>query len=602
MKANLPEKVLVDLSTARFENSSTPIIENHNTNLRLGHTTSQTVDGTGIKASGVISCDNDNSRKFVTDAKNKYPFRVSFGSKFDGEFIPPKKEVTLNGKTWKGPLIVARNALIHEISIVTIGADNKTSVSLEAKFPHTSTNKVHNMSLEEDNKLLAENRQRVNKIDALFAEYKDAEKISYQGKDYSKEEFHIEAIGKGMDYSAVKLALLEASFKPCPPSFIPDNSNPLGYRKSYFNKGENPMITCGLMVREGYGQQAIKHFGERMVNDCDKFRSCSLVDFARISLQATYGHAPHSTDEIVQASLQASYHSTSVLTDSVNSALQKILGVLFNESPPDFDAFCKSVNLDNFKSTDVVSPDFTDELMEVGATGQLKMGTLFDKKVSIQVKTYGQLIGLNRKDIINDNLSILGEIPQTFRNKTYRLQADEVYRTLLNAGSHFHTDNGNLITDVLGVDGLSLAILKLRSQRYGQHEMDLNLAPRTLLVGPSNEMTARAIVADNNLHRDGADNLPEANPLAKAVDPIIQSRLENSTRFPGVASTTAWWLFAGKEHAPLYIATLGGSRMPKIEQVAPPPDQLGVVWRCYTDFGVCLGHPQSAVKSTGAGS
>lgn len=142
------DPVLIDFRGARFAQAKTPVIMDHNTSLRIGHTTAQAivkngeagkvggrpVKGPMIGAMGLRSSNSKTATEFIADARNGFPFQVSVGARIlDGEYIPEDKEVTVNGKTFKGPLIHVKKSLIRELSVTVLGADGKTSAKITAQ-------------------------------------------------------------------------------------------------------------------------------------------------------------------------------------------------------------------------------------------------------------------------------------------------------------------------------------------------------------------------------------------------------------------------------------------------------------------------------------
>ena len=71
---------------------------------------------------------------FVDDAKAGFPFQVSVGADIaEGYFVEEGDSAEVNGKKWKGPLIVAEKSVIKEISVTVLGADGNTSAVVAKK-------------------------------------------------------------------------------------------------------------------------------------------------------------------------------------------------------------------------------------------------------------------------------------------------------------------------------------------------------------------------------------------------------------------------------------------------------------------------------------
>lgn len=136
------DPVVIDLAGAKFDKAKTAIIADHNTSLRIGHTIEQkivaagttakvgskTLTGPMIAAVGVRSSKMAIAQGFIDDSKEGFPFQVSVGAKIqDGYFVAEGEVANVNGRNWKGPLIVASKTLIRELTITVLGADNDTA-------------------------------------------------------------------------------------------------------------------------------------------------------------------------------------------------------------------------------------------------------------------------------------------------------------------------------------------------------------------------------------------------------------------------------------------------------------------------------------------
>src|SRR5690606_12701669 len=139
--------VLVELAGATFAKKVLPVISDHDPRLRIGHTLEQFIlpaGGAGqiaakstkgplVAAVGVQSSNMAVAAGFVADSREGFPFEVSIGARIvQGRYIEEGEKVEANGKTFKGPLILAEKTVIRELSILTLGADSKTSAVLVA--------------------------------------------------------------------------------------------------------------------------------------------------------------------------------------------------------------------------------------------------------------------------------------------------------------------------------------------------------------------------------------------------------------------------------------------------------------------------------------
>jgi len=202
---------------------------------------------------------------------------------------------------------------------------------------------------------------------------------------------------------------------------------------------------------------------------------------------------------------------------------------------------------------------------------------------------------VDRKDIVNDDLGILTDLPLSMARGAARTLAAFVYTTIAaNAGGFFGAGNGNYLSgagSALSVTSLALAVQKMREQQTAEGDY-LTLTPRVLVVSPALEVTARTIL-NSLLTNQTAANAPTGNPFSGSdIKLVVEPRL----------TATQWYLFADPSAEAVVVAFLEGRESPTIEtfDMSATPEKLAMTWRCYFDFGATLGDPNGAVKSAGA--
>jgi len=132
------EMVVVDLDTLTIPNDSVPIFYSHDPTTIIGHTKSVVVSRRrqpDILLAGVISGVNDRAKEIRKLAANGFPWQLSIGAD-PGSLtrIPDGDTVEVNGRTFDGPILVASDCSIYEVSIVPLGADAHTSANVTASL------------------------------------------------------------------------------------------------------------------------------------------------------------------------------------------------------------------------------------------------------------------------------------------------------------------------------------------------------------------------------------------------------------------------------------------------------------------------------------
>ncbi len=124
--------VIIDLSGIKAK-APLPILRDHDMSRVVGHADEVTISDTSIKLAGVISGAGPDATEIQTSASNGFPWKASVGARPDKlEFVGEGVATKVNGKTFTGPLYVARKSTLGETSFVAIGADRKTTAKVAA--------------------------------------------------------------------------------------------------------------------------------------------------------------------------------------------------------------------------------------------------------------------------------------------------------------------------------------------------------------------------------------------------------------------------------------------------------------------------------------
>lgn len=132
---NFPYPIVVDLSGLKVPAKSRPILRDHNPAQIVGHTESIENSGGGIKLAGVISAVNGHAQEIVESGTNGFPWQASIGAAAQRVvFVDRGESVEVNGRKFTGPLYVARQSTLREVSFVALGADDRTSARMAAQM------------------------------------------------------------------------------------------------------------------------------------------------------------------------------------------------------------------------------------------------------------------------------------------------------------------------------------------------------------------------------------------------------------------------------------------------------------------------------------
>ncbi len=128
------QPIIVDLDGVKVPSQHRPALRQHDHQQIVGHTTSVKADKDGIQVAGVFSGEPQHVQKVTHPAKGGFQWQLSIGANpTRTEFLEAGETTTVNGREVTGPLTIARETEIGEISFVPLGADGDTSATVHAQ-------------------------------------------------------------------------------------------------------------------------------------------------------------------------------------------------------------------------------------------------------------------------------------------------------------------------------------------------------------------------------------------------------------------------------------------------------------------------------------
>ncbi len=129
------QNLVIDLKGLKFSRNKYPILENHNTDMKIGFTGKPIVDGSIVlnpKKTEFVS--TEESKKFQETSAEGFPYQASmYVIPSIIEKVEEGASVKVNGITLKGPGTVWRKSEFQEASICVFGWDKQTESSVFSK-------------------------------------------------------------------------------------------------------------------------------------------------------------------------------------------------------------------------------------------------------------------------------------------------------------------------------------------------------------------------------------------------------------------------------------------------------------------------------------
>ena len=624
--------VIVDLSGLGITEKARPILKDHNSSHIVGHTDSVVVENGELHVSGIISGTGSVADEIVASSKNGFPWQASIGARAGTiESVHKDSVVSVNGREFDGPVDVVRSSSLGEVSFVALGADDETVATVAARAASTNNRKEdYQMSvyetwveaqgfasddLTEDQTAnlralydasqtspaiadevveASENSDPVAELRAEFAA--EAERAGAINKICNGDnELAAMAIAQGWDTTRTELEYLRAARPVMGAPAVIRGSEPVN----------DKVLEAATCMTAGVSDKTMsKGYDERTLDAADKFGHIGLRELtaacARLEgkdIPAVFGDGT--------ATIKAGF-STVSLPNILENVLGKVLLESYAAQEVVAPRVCRVTSVSDFKQVSRVRLLGNGIWNKVAAGGEVQSGILDDQKYTNQADTYGQVLTLDRKTIVNDDLGAFLEIPREMGRAAAASIDDAFFTSILsNPSSFFAAGNNNYISGAdtaFGPDSLSEAFATMRAQKggAGTPTRPINIRPTAILVPVDLEMDALSLMGSNQLLITGDTDLKIAadNPHRNKYEVIAAPHLSD-TYYTG-ASAVGWYLFSDPNQVAAYeLCFLNGVQTPTIEQMDAGPNVLGLTFRGYIDFGVNTQDPRGAVFAKG---
>lgn len=641
--------VVVDLKGARAHSSEIPTLFNHDSAQLVGQGT-PVISASGIAIDGTVTGDNASAQEVVGHARNGFKWKASIGGPvLKREYVQAGSKVRVNGQTFTGPIIVAREFVLSEVSFVPLGADPNASASLAASAKGNEKMNFEQWleakgwdadELSDDQKTVLraafdaetadgeEPQKKKKKVkrqtvpdddgdditagDEFFAdeklEHQRRQEIrAYAKKQVNKNPDNVEkieammrmAIDDKWEPSQFKIKILEAG--------LPQTGGMSGL--SVADGGiDNEVLEAAVCMslnmeddllskrfKEEKLEAAHRHFRggiglkELLIRAAAQngFRGVSIGRNERTVLK--YAFAEHS--DLQAASGFSSIDVSGILSNVGN----KRIADAWNFVDQSWRQISAIGNVSDFKTHTRYSLTGDLEYEKVGGGGELKHGTLGETSYTNRAETYGKMLAITRQDIINDDLGAFDRV-MTRLGRGGALKLNSVFWTeFLDDASFFTVGNGNYDagTDTaLSAAGLAAAMVLVDAQTDPDGKI-IGSDPTILLVSPLQWEPAATLMTSTRFNTGGSSStakVPDSNVFAGKFT-VVKSKY---------LSGLPWYLLRDPMDMPVIETVfLNGVQMPTLESADADFDQLGIKMRGYHDFGVSKQETRGGYKFKG---
>lgn len=287
-----------------------------------------------------------------------------------------------------------------------------------------------------------------------------------------------------------------------------------------------------------------------------EYRSHSILDLVG-DMAVARGERVNLRDREGLLARAVGAHSTADFPLLISDAANKALLAQYEVAQPTYRKWAARKPFADFKAHQFLRIGDVPAFKEVKESGEFQYGSISENAEKVVAKEYGTGIAIGRRALINDDLSALSDFSSGIAIRAANDENRLAYGVLaanapLSDGKAlFHADHGNRTT--LGTGNLSLlvdaAVQAMRAQK-SLDGMKLNLRPAILVVGPSQEVNARTILASVN-----ATKTADINIWANFAELVVDAEITDNS----------WYLFAPSTAAPVVVyGYVGGSESPQI--------------------------------------
>jgi signal peptide peptidase SppA len=326
----------------------------------------------------------------------------------------------------------------------------------------------------------------------------------------------------------------------------------------------------------------------------------------RLILEAAFANGYEGNIDSVNTDLkkvlQAAF-STVSLPGILSNVVNKVLLAGFTNVEQTWRAITAVKPVNDFKTITSYRMLTNGKFQKVGPGGDLKHATLNEESFTNAADTYGLLVSITRRDIINDDLGAFNQLPRDLGRGAGTNMNEVFWAEFVDNASFFADPSEHYYKGadaVLASAGLTKVLAKFRAKTDPDGN-PLAIEPRILLVPPALEQTAKELMVSSNVNTGGAastEKVPNTNVWNGSYSWFVARYLQNAS-FGN--SSVIWYLLADPQDVPVIeTCFLNGNESPTIETADADFATLGVQMRGYFDYGCNKQDARGGVKSKGA--
>ena len=582
------KKYAIDVDGVFPHSEAVPIVYGHELSAGIGHTTSIKAENGKLLVEGVVSRETPFAQDFVSSSRKGFPWQASVGGMIVDKLRLKKDEAyELHGQMIGEGVDIVTKFELFEISVVEFGADpNTASIAAQQKIEGETMNEqeIVEAELTQEDEIQASRERQAQELERV-AEIKRRS----NGDDY---ELQATAIREGWTPDKFELESLRAARPKAPAVHNPEPE-------------ADAQALEVVAIRAAGFTPSEKKYSDKTLSAADRLGPLGLRDYLEKASGGRLDARRLDSPEAIRAEF-STHNLNYVLTRSVNAILLEAFNYVDNSWRKCF----KIGRVNDFKKAERYRLDSAFELEPLTDGGKIKHGEIADSKFEVQAQTLATMFAITRKDIVNDDLGALTDIPRQFgfgAAETINKYCWSLFMNPGNAidGSAFYstTLGSEKASTPLTLEGLSAAraafvTRKKQKATAKDAESPLGIPPTLLIVPTALEDKALMLTKATQLNNGStADNPADYNPNYGRFQ-VVGVPFLGYSNYTGYSDTT-WYLAVDPNRlAAFEISFLNGKTAPTVERADAPFDTLGVQYRAYIDFGVSAQDRRGVMKIT----
>lgn len=593
--------VVFDLSTTSVH-ENIPILLYHTATRRVGNVTESKIEPNRISLKGIIIRALPDAKTVLDVHEGGGSWECSVGTApvedKNIEFIPTGA-LKINEQTVEAPFYLLRNVEVREVSLVSAGADSRTSLEIRASLlPNEKESTimedekflefVKSLGLnietldEENKKNLFAAWQQKREAEAATAENVEAEGETEAAETEKKEdepEEKKEVQASALTESLARLDALRNVNRPCGRSVRPSEAR---------------IIEASLLMSGGASGASVEKAGytQAEINEATtrEYRSVGLHSLMRRAVQASGLSLPfdYSARELVKdyhEVIQASGLSTRDYSPSgiMSNVADKMLRIQADQISTVSDKIFYQRSVKTFNKVTSGKLNIMGEIPKVLPGEDFTNVGLSDGSQDYKVTKQGVNLTITIEDQINDDLGAFERALQQF-GRLFANSVDKEAIAALVAQSNTLFTGDQKKTLAFSAANLKTVVAAFQRIKDAGGEFR-NLIPGAILAGPEIATEARALYVFN-----------DKSSIAPTSSTEVLTAAYNVYSTPYIASNGGWYLLPRDEFIG-EVAYLNGNFSPTVEKASLNPKNLNIEFVIWGTSGVLIYNDAPAVWS-----